>query len=53
MALAIKSIPILHGKAAAMLYAEAENNAKTKSGTIDFSAQVSSMKNIISKSKTK
>jgi hypothetical protein len=53
MAIAIKSIPTLEGSAANDFYTKAIEKGEKNAATIDFSAQVKSMSNILSKAKAK
>ncbi|WP_183560624.1 hypothetical protein [Mucilaginibacter sp. SP1R1] len=50
MAIAIKSIPVLSGKAAKKFVSAADSNYKRKS-TIDFSVQVEKANKILAKAK--
>lgn len=53
MALAIKSIPTLEGSVASVFLSKAIEKGSKSAATVDFSAQVKSMGNILSKSKSK
>ena len=47
MAIEIKPIPVLRGKAAARFVEEADRNAKERRGSIDFTKQVAKMRAIL------
>ena len=51
MAIEIKPIPVLRGKAAARFVEEADRNAKEQRGSIDFTKQVAKMRAILKRSK--
>lgn len=51
MAIEIKPIPVLRGKAAARFVEEADRNAKERRGSIDFTKQVAKMRAILKRSK--
>ena len=51
MAIEIKPIPVLRGKAAARFVEEADRNAKERRGSIDFTKQVEKMRAILKRSK--
>jgi hypothetical protein len=51
MAIAIKSIPVLTGKAAAKFIAKADQNYSQKKSSVDFSKQVSQAEKILAKAK--
>lgn len=50
MAIEIKPIPVLRGKAAQRFVDEAERNATERRGSIDFSKQVEKMRAILRRS---
>ena len=47
MALEIKPIPVLRGKAAERFVEEADRNARERRGSIDFTKQVEKMRAIL------
>lgn len=49
MAIEIKPIPVLRGKAAERFVEEADRNARERRGTIDFTKQVEKMRAILKK----
>lgn len=51
MAIEIKPIPVLRGKAAARFVEEADRNAKERRGSIDFTKQVEKMRAILKRSR--
>lgn len=51
MAIEMKYIPVLRGKAAVRFVEEADKNAMEKRGSIDFSKQVAKMRAILNNSK--
>ena len=51
MAIEIKPIPVLRGKAAARFVEEADRNAKERRGSIDFTKQVAKMRAILKRSR--
>jgi len=53
MAIDIKSIPVLEDKVASKFIEKADANYSDKKASIDFSKQVQSADNILSKSKAK
>ncbi len=50
MALEIKPIPVLRGKAAERFVEEADRNARERRGSIDFTKQVEKMRAILKRS---
>lgn len=51
MAIEMKPIPVLRGRAAARFVEEADKNATEKRGSIDFTKQVAKMRAILKRSK--
>lgn len=51
MALEIKPIPVLRGKAAERFVEEADRNARERRGSIDFTKQVEKMRAILKRSR--
>lgn len=51
MAIAIKSIPVLKGKAAASFVAKATKNYSQKKSSVDFSSQTTKAERILAKAK--
>lgn len=51
MAIEIKPIPVLRGKAAERFVEEADRNARERRGSIDFTKQVEKMRAILKRSK--
>ena len=51
MAIEIKPIPVLRGKAAERFVEEADRNARENRGSVDFSKQVAKMRAILKRSK--
>lgn len=51
MALEIKPIPVLRGKAAKRFVEEADRNARERRGSIDFTKQVKKMRAILKRSR--
>ena len=51
MALEIKPIPVLGGKAAERFVEEADRNARERRGSIDFTKQVEKMRAILKRSR--
>ena len=49
MAIEIKPIPVLRGKAAERFVEEADRNARERRGSIDFTKQVEKMRAILKK----
>ena len=49
MAIEIKAIPVLRGKAAERFVEEADRNARERRGSIDFTKQVEKMRAILKK----
>lgn len=49
MAIKIKPIPVLRGKAAERFVEEADRNARERRGSIDFTKQVEKMRAILKK----
>ena len=49
MAIEIKPIPVLRGKAAERFVEEADRNARERRGSIDFTRQVEKMRAILKK----
>lgn len=51
MAIEIKQIPVLRGKAAVRFVEDADKNASSKRGSIDFTKQIAKTQAILKRSK--